>query len=572
MKLITLLFISTFNIATLASPIDLSSPRMTMKSFLKSMKKYKLGDDEYLIRATKTFDLSHLDDVTKLPTAELAAKRLINSLDRIEYIDIKKIPLKPNSDKWTYLKKFINLDGEDYEVEISISKNKNNEWKFTKKTLATVEYLEKSLLKKNVVKGVVQLKSWKDSIKAYMPDWTGKRSFVLLNGQWLAILFLIFISLLIERLFRLYLISKISKLAQKRSIDFENNYENKFKVPVGLFTFSGIWLIGIKAIELSDDVYAITYRIGVVCFTFACVLCAYNIVDLICMFLQKKASESENKFDDILVPLVRKSAKTLVVLIGIVFIGDSLTLDMKSLLAGLGIGGLAFALAAKDTISNIFGSLTVLLDRPFRIGDWVTINDKIDGTVEEVGLRSTRIRTFYDSLITLPNGLLTNAHIDNYGQRKFRRFSTKIGIQYDTSAEKIEAFCEGIRQIILKHKWTRKDNFHVYLNGLGSSSLDILLYVFWSVPDWSSELQEKHRLLIDIIRLGKKLEVEFAFPTQTLHVFNEEKIQGNISIKKEEAHNFGAVLAEEITNSPSTTPIHRSGSNVRNNPDTKLSL
>ncbi|MBT5095065.1 MAG: mechanosensitive ion channel family protein, partial [Halobacteriovoraceae bacterium] len=237
------------------------------------------------------------------------------------------------------------------------------------------------------------------------------------------------------------------------------------------------------------------------------------------------ARESDNKFDDILAPLFRKTAKFFVVAIGFIFIGDSLTLDMKSIIAGLGIGGLAFALAAKDTIGNIFGSLTVLLDRPFRIGDWVHIDGTVEGMVEEVGLRSTRIRTFYDSLITLPNGRLTNAHIDNYGQRKYRRFTTKVGVQYDTSPEKLEEFCQGIRQIIKDHEFTRKDYFHVYFNGFNNSSLDILVYVFWQVPNWAKELEEKHRFLMDILKLGNKMGIDFAFPTQTIHLQGQDNFE-----------------------------------------------
>ena len=164
------------------------------------------------------------------------------------------------------------------------------------------------------------------------------------------------------------------------------------------------------------------------------------------MYFEKIAKDSENKFDDILVPLVKKTGKFFVIAVGVVAIGDSLSLDMKGILTGLGIGGLAFALAAKDTLSNLFGSLTVLIDRPFRIGDWVTIGN-IEGVVEEVGLRSTRVRTFYDSLITVPNGTLTNVHVDNYGQRRARRLSTTIGVQYDTNLRNLRLFVRGLESL-----------------------------------------------------------------------------------------------------------------------------
>ena len=174
----------------------------------------------------------------------------------------------------------------------------------------------------------------------------------------------------------------------------------------------------------------------------------------------------------------------------------------------------------------------------------MTFGNGVEGTVLRVGLRSTRIKTFYDSEIAVPNNQLTNMHVDNYGRRKYRRFTTKIGLQYDTPPEKIEAFCEGIRKLILERPHTRKNYFHVYFNEMASSSLNILLYVFWEVKDWSQELTERHRLLIDILRLAKTMEVEFAFPTQTLHLFNE----GPHETKTIE-HNFheaGQKLAQEI--------------------------
>jgi small-conductance mechanosensitive channel len=120
------------------------------------------------------------------------------------------------------------------------------------------------------------------------------------------------------------------------------------------------------------------------------------------------------------------------------------------LLAGLGIGGIAFALAAKDTVENLFGSVTVLVDRPFQVGDWVVIGDQ-EGTVEEIGFRSMRLRTFYNSRITIPNSLLVKSAVDNLGARRYRRVKCMIGVQYDTPPDRIEAFCEGIRELIRRH-------------------------------------------------------------------------------------------------------------------------
>jgi MscS family membrane protein len=268
------------------------------------------------------------------------------------------------------------------------------------------------------------------------------------------------------------------------------------------------------------------------------------------VLLNEKAKKSENKFDDLLVPMISKSIKVFVVVIGVIFTADNLNIDVTSLLAGLGLGGLAFALAAKDLLGNFFGSLTVLLDRPFHIGDWVIIGD-VEGSVEEVGFRSTRIRTFYNSLITLPNSNLTTTTIDNMGARRYRRMKTMLGLTYDTPPEKIDAFCEGVRELVRLHPYMRKDYFHVYFNQYNSASLDILVYVFWETPEWNTELRERHRFLLDILRLAKQVGVEFAYPTQTLYLKRDQPVDATIgefqtAMSQDDSHAFGQQQAESI--------------------------
>ena len=251
---------------------------------------------------------------------------------------------------------------------------------------------------------------------------------------------------------------------------------------------------------------------------------ALRLVDLFCGYLGRRAAATDNKFDDMLVPLLRRTLKFFVVVIGLVYIASKWTEDLWGLVAGIGIGSIAVGFAARDSIENLFGTFTVLLDKPFQVGDWILIGD-LEGTVEDVGFRSTRIRTFYNSLISVPNRTFISSNVDNMGQRRYRRIREVLGLTYDTPPEKIEAFCEGVRRIIATHPYTRKDYYHVYFNGFGPSSLDVLLYCFVETPDWSTELREKHRLFADILRLAERLEVSFAFPTQTLHVAKPEDLE-----------------------------------------------
>jgi len=254
---------------------------------------------------------------------------------------------------------------------------------------------------------------------------------------------------------------------------------------------------------------------------------AYRLVDILAALLEDRARKTHNKFDDLLVPLVRKSLKVFIAAFGLVFIAETLEMDISSLLAGLGLGGLAVALAAQDTVKNLFGSLMVLIDRPFSVGDWVVIGD-YEGVVEEVGFRSVRIRTFYNSLITLPNSNLISSAVDNYGARSYRRWSTKLGVTYDTPPATIDAFCEGIRELVRRHEITRKDAFEVHLNSFGDSGLEILLYVFFETGDWSKELAARHALALDILRLAERLGVDFAFPTRTVWLHEQAPPQRGV--------------------------------------------
>jgi MscS family membrane protein len=243
----------------------------------------------------------------------------------------------------------------------------------------------------------------------------------------------------------------------------------------------------------------------------------YRVVDVFAAWLAHKASLTDSKLDDQLVPLVRKSLKVITVIMGALFILQNLNVNVGSLLAGLGIGGLAFALAAKDTLANFFGSIMIFSDRPFQVGDWVKIGDA-EGIVEEVGFRSSRIRTFYNSLLSIPNAKIVDTTIDNYGERTYRRVFTTLNLTYDTTPEQMQAFVEGVRAIIRANPHTRKDYYEVHMSGFGAHSLDVMLYFFFKVKSWSDELRERHNIFLEVMRLARHLGVAFAFPTQTLMV------------------------------------------------------
>ncbi len=243
----------------------------------------------------------------------------------------------------------------------------------------------------------------------------------------------------------------------------------------------------------------------------------YRLVDVFGMYMMKLATRTESTLDDQLVPLIRKVLKTFVIVTGVMFVLLNLNISIIPFITGLSIGGLAFALAAQDTIRNFFGSLMIFIDRPFQVGHWITSGD-IDGEVEEVGLRSTRVRTFRNSLTYVPNGVLADRTIDNHGLRVYRRYYTTLAITYDTPPHLIEVFIEGLNRIVAGHPHTRKDKYHIFMNDFGNFSLNIMFYIFFEAPTWAQELAYRHEVILSILRLAEELNVRFAFPTQTLHM------------------------------------------------------
>ncbi len=196
---------------------------------------------------------------------------------------------------------------------------------------------------------------------------------------------------------------------------------------------------------------------------------------------------------------------------------DQLGFPAYSIVAGLGVGGLAVALAARDSLANLFGSVLIMFEKPFRVGHLIKLSGT-QGTVEDVGFRSTRIRTLDNSVISIPNNAVVNATVENMTLRTMFRQRLLVQVTYDTPRDKLEAFAQGIRQTLGDHPMTNKNNFRVHFNDFGESSLNILVIFYLLVPDYAAELREREDVLLKIMDLAHELGVEFAFPTRTLHV------------------------------------------------------
>lgn len=249
------------------------------------------------------------------------------------------------------------------------------------------------------------------------------------------------------------------------------------------------------------------------------------LIDLLLLYLQSLANKTENTLDNQLLTPIGKALHLVVYVFGFIYLLKIFGVDVSALLAGISIGGIALALAAQDTLKNLFGSIMIFLDRPFQIGEAISF-DGTSGVVQEVGLRSTRVRTFQNSLVSVPNAVLANATVDNIGKRQIRRWSTTLGLTYNTPPYLITLFVEGVREIITRNQSTVEDKTQVYLNEFNASSLDIMIYLFFKVDTWSEELQARQDIMFDIITLAEQLHVTFAFPSSSIYIENNDTDNG----------------------------------------------
>lgn len=216
-------------------------------------------------------------------------------------------------------------------------------------------------------------------------------------------------------------------------------------------------------------------------------------------------------------PLIKKTLFVMTVVIGIIIIADSLGAKVGALLTSLGIGGLAFALAAQDTIANLFGSFVVVVDQPFKVGDAVKIGSNT-GTVEDIGLRSTKIRLLDRSLVVIPNKAVAAEAIVNLSRFTGRRVEQTIGLTYDTRPEQMEGLLTDLRQLIGRDPEVDPASVVVFFANFSASSLDIQVVYTTVGPDALASLRLKERLNLAIMRAVAARGLSFAFPTQTLHV------------------------------------------------------
>jgi len=220
---------------------------------------------------------------------------------------------------------------------------------------------------------------------------------------------------------------------------------------------------------------------------------------------------NSGSIDSQLIRLGLRLVATILSITILVIGAQQLGIPAYSVIAGLGVGGIAIALAAKDSLANLLGSLLIMFEKPFRVGHWIKLGDT-EGIVESIGFRSTRIRTFYNSLVSIPSNTLVNSTVDNMQMRHYRRVRTTLLISYDTPADTVEAFIEAIKQLVLDNPYTRKDRYRIRLDDFSDFGVQILVNFFLDAANTKDEQVERQQILMGILKLAESMGIQFATP------------------------------------------------------------
>jgi MscS family membrane protein len=259
-----------------------------------------------------------------------------------------------------------------------------------------------------------------------------------------------------------------------------------------------------------------------VAFGLLAVWAAYRLVGAFADILDTAAQQKGSSIDRRFVPFFTRCMRTLVLIVGALTILATMNVDVGSLVTGLGIGGIAMALAAQDSLSNVFGSVALLADRSLKVGDWIVVGDKINGVVEEIGLRSTKIRTWPKTLLTIPNKMLANEVIDNWSQMPKRRVQQTIGLEY-CNPDQMEAILQDFRDILTHDPGVDQEFFLVHWTEFGAYSLEVMVYYFTKSTAWGDHLACREGVNLKLLSATLKRGISIAYPTQTLFTKSSEQ-------------------------------------------------
>lgn len=537
-----------------AQGIEYDSPRATMRSFLEAINRIELeqGDlDAAWDQALAALDGSHVD----AEAARRAARQLNEVLDKLGEVKLNQLPdadyvrrhdqrryvFFPRAERfdWVYeeLAKFDRYP----EGEIALEADARGRWRFSERTVGQIGVLAESIRPLPPRYSEPDTEEESDAVVGMLGQ-TFRNTEL---WRWGALAGCIFLGLLLGRLAGYALRRAGDRLMDRRWHLRATVFQN-LASPVSLALLTTGLMTGLSFLPLTETLETFAGRVVALLFMLALGWLLFNLVDLIDVALRRVTELTENKIDDMIVPLIRKTLRiVLVVVFSLVVAENIFGMDVTGFLAGLGIAGLAVSLAAQDSIKNLFGSLTIFFDKPFLVGDFI-IFDSDFGAVEEIGFRSTRIRLLSGHLVTVPNMKFIDNKVENVSLRPYIRREMNITITYDTPPEKIEQAVEILRRVLHDERVVSEGMFDmeerapkVAFDEFNDASLNIKAYYWYVIPKdsdrgWYSFIEHAQIVNMMLFRRYEEAGIDFAFPTQTLYLAGDPNRQLTVNVAQPE--------------------------------------
>ncbi|HEY9190975.1 MAG TPA: mechanosensitive ion channel family protein [Sulfurovum sp.] len=325
--------------------------------------------------------------------------------------------------------------------------------------------------------------------------------------------FLLF--LLFRKLFTIVIMGALQKFSKFSHTYNDDKIISALKDPIGFaFILIGAHLFFLLIFKETELVKNILNTLAVYTIFWAIIAVMESLRDLFHHATGKFNPDLAHEMGN----FVLKIAKVLVGAIGLAAMLQVWGINVTALVASLGLGGLAFALAAKDTAANMFGSFALLADKSIRIGEWIKV-DGVEGTVEDIGMRTTKIRSFEKSLITVPNQIVSNSPIENFSRRGVRRIKMQVGLTYSTSAEQLNNIVKEIRAMLHSHEnISQKETLLVNFESFGESALNIFIYTFTNTSNWERYLNIREDIHMRIMKIVEENGSSFAFPSRSIYM------------------------------------------------------
>lgn len=328
--------------------------------------------------------------------------------------------------------------------------------------------------------------------------------------------------LLFRRIFSKYIMKFILRLGRRIKSDLLPNLIASFDRPLQwLFIFVGLYaaLVYYPYIDHTNPLLIKWLKSMVV------ILFSWGFTNLVStssnLFLFLK--ENTNiKIDEILIPFLSRALQFIIFAIAFSIVLQEFDYHIGGLITGLGIGGLAISLAAQDAIANLFGGVVIVTEKPFTIGDWI-MTPSVEGTVEDISFRSTKVRTFDQALVVVPNATLANEPITNWSKMGKRQISFNLRLTYNTSRTQIEKITEQIKAVLKKHEGIHPETILVSANDFQDNGMDIMVYCFTKTTEWDQHLAVKENVNLEILDIIEQHKAEIAIPTQKLYVKNVDR-------------------------------------------------